>query len=444
MAFMRRRARRAEPRTRLVDDPVPASPGEWQRSRAVHRHHLTGGPPAHMVWADTPSVARQGGAPDLTGGVRGRKTEGGCRGQPGRRPVLRSPSGAPAPPRRRRRGRYRRVAIAEDLAVIHEPEVKDAFHVEQHGIDYIPESERWATPEGHLRHVGGRQRADRVLHLRRHPDDLRADVRPGGLRHRPRQPVLSSCSGCARCRGPNAGTTVFAINRAPFGPNGSRPISFFNWLTQIGFEVEGLILIVGAGLVLMIKAGYLPGRPGQGRPRHRRPCSFRASCPSSATPPSSRRCACSSSPSSSSSPSCWASPSRTPTCTSSRPAGTGRRFTEALAFTIALSGLGWTECGNDYTRYCPTDTSKKGIVGWVFLGTAVPEILIMTLGRRGRHLRPQHRDGRRRVPPLRPPERHPLLVRGGVPPLRRGAALRHQQPRHVLVGRDAAGHRRSR
>ena len=27
-----------------------------------------------------------------------------------------------------------------------------------------------------------------------------------------------------------------------------------------------------------------------------------------------------------------------------------------------------------------TDTSKKGIVGWVFLGTAVPEILIMTLG----------------------------------------------------------------
>jgi purine-cytosine permease-like protein len=51
-----------------------------------------------------------------------------------------------------------------------------------------------------------------------------------------------------------------------------------------------------------------------------------------------------------------------------------------LAFTIALSGLGWTENGNDYTRYCPTTTSKRGIVGWVFLGTAVPEILIMTLG----------------------------------------------------------------
>ena len=39
------------------------------------------------------------------------------------------------------------MAIAEDLAVIHEPDVEDAFHVEQHGIDFIPESERWATPK---------------------------------------------------------------------------------------------------------------------------------------------------------------------------------------------------------------------------------------------------------------------------------------------------------
>ncbi len=35
---------------------------------------------------------------------------------------------------------------AEDVAVIHDPESKSALHVEQHGIDFIPESERWATP----------------------------------------------------------------------------------------------------------------------------------------------------------------------------------------------------------------------------------------------------------------------------------------------------------
>jgi purine-cytosine permease-like protein len=51
-----------------------------------------------------------------------------------------------------------------------------------------------------------------------------------------------------------------------------------------------------------------------------------------------------------------------------------------LAFTITLSGLGWTECGNDYSRYLPRKSKSSSIVGWVFLGTAVPEILIMALG----------------------------------------------------------------
>ena len=140
---------------------------------------------------------------------------------------------------------------------------KQPFHVEQHGIDFIPESERWASPERRLRHVGGSERPDRVLHLRRHPHDLRADLRPGSVVII----VLGNLSffllGLCSLQGPNTGTTVFAINRAPFGPNGSRPISFFNWVTQIGFEVEGLILIVGAGLVLTIKAGFLPGDPAK-------------------------------------------------------------------------------------------------------------------------------------------------------------------------------------
>jgi NCS1 family nucleobase:cation symporter-1 len=55
-------------------------------------------------------------------------------------------------------------------------------------------------------------------------------------------------------------------------------------------------------------------------------------------------------------------------------------YTAGLAFVIALSGLGWTECGNDYTRYVPRDASKGAIVGWMFLGTAIPEIFMMILG----------------------------------------------------------------
>ena len=41
--------------------------------------------------------------------------------------------------------------FAEEVATIHDPEYKEPFHIEQHGIDFIPESERWAAP----RDVGG-------------------------------------------------------------------------------------------------------------------------------------------------------------------------------------------------------------------------------------------------------------------------------------------------
>jgi purine-cytosine permease-like protein len=185
--------------------------------------------------------------------------------------------------------------------------------------------------------------------------------------------------GLCSLQGPQTGTTVFAINRASFGPNGSRPISVFNWVTQIGFEVEGLILIVGAAIVLMIKAGYLPGDPAKvalvivavliqgilpflGHATIVKTLRMLilpfvilfAIMLAFAIPHAHLHVV--------------------------KTSGDWQAFTEALAFTIALSGLGWTECGNDYTRYCAPDTSKKGIVGWVFLGTAVPEILIMTLG----------------------------------------------------------------
>jgi nucleobase:cation symporter-1, NCS1 family len=270
------------------------------------------------------------------------------------------------------------VAIAEDLAVIHEPDVQDAFRVEQHGIDYIPESERWATPRDIFgMWAGASVQVEYFIYG--------AILMTFGLTFAQVVVVivLGNLSyfllGLCSLQGPNTGTAVFAINRAPFGPNGSRPISFFNWITQIGFEVEGLILIVGAALVLMIKAGYLPGSPAKvvlviaavliqgilpffGHAAIVKTLRWLiipfvilfAIMLGFAIPHANLHVV--------------------------KASGDWQGFTEALAFTIALSGLGWTECGNDYTRYCPTNTSKKGIVGWVFLGTAVPEILIMTLG----------------------------------------------------------------
>jgi purine-cytosine permease-like protein len=55
-------------------------------------------------------------------------------------------------------------------------------------------------------------------------------------------------------------------------------------------------------------------------------------------------------------------------------------WTAGLAFSITLSGLGWAECGNDYSRYLDVAVDKKKVVGWIFVGTAVPQIFIMTLG----------------------------------------------------------------
>jgi purine-cytosine permease-like protein len=270
------------------------------------------------------------------------------------------------------------VAIAEDLAIIHEPDVDDAFKVEQHGIDYIPESERWATP----RHIFGMWAGVSVqieyfiygailMTFGLTFAQVLIVIVLGNLSYL----LLGLCS----LQGPNTGTTVFGSNRAAFGPNGSRPISFFNWITQIGFEVEGLILIVGVGLVLMVKSGISPGDPAKvalviaavliqgilpflGHAAIVKTLRWLvvpfvilfAVMLGFAIPHANLEVV--------------------------KTSGDWQGFMEALAFTIALSGLGWTECGNDYTRYCPTNTSKKGIVGWVFLGTAVPEILIMTLG----------------------------------------------------------------
>src|SRR5580658_7107615 len=142
------------------------------------------------------------------------------------------------------------------------PESDQAFKVETHGIDHIPESERWATP----RNVGGMWAGASVqieyfiygavlMTFGFNFPQALSIILIGNLSY--------FLLGLASLQAPQTGTTVFAINRASYGPNGSRMISFFNWLTQIGFEVEGLILIVGAALVLQGKAGFTGGTPAK-------------------------------------------------------------------------------------------------------------------------------------------------------------------------------------
>ena len=258
------------------------------------------------------------------------------------------------------------------------PQADQAFKVETHGIDHIPLNERWAKP----RDVGGMWAGASIqieyfiygavlMTFGFTFAQALSLIIIGNLSYF----LLGLCS----LQAPQTGTTVFAINRASYGPNGSRLISFFNWLTQIGFEVEGLILIVGAALVLEIKAGFNPGDPAkvifvivavviQGVLPFLGHATILKTLRALVVPFIILFAVMLG----------FAIPHAT---THGVAHGADwQTYMEGLAFTIALSGLGWTECGNDYTRYCAPETSKKGIVGWVFLGTAVPEILIMTLG----------------------------------------------------------------
>ncbi len=70
-------------------------------------------------------------------------------------------------------------------------------------------------------------------------------------------------TGLASLQGPRAGTTSFGVSRAAFGPNGNRVPSLFNWVTQVGFEIEGIALIVFAAIALAHQAGlHRQSRPG--------------------------------------------------------------------------------------------------------------------------------------------------------------------------------------
>lgn len=253
------------------------------------------------------------------------------------------------------------------------------FHVEQHGIDFIPDDERWATP----RDIGGMW-AGVSLNIQyfiygalligfgfNFPTTLSL-ILIGNASY-----VLL---GVASLQGPQTGTTVFMISRASFGVRGSRLMSFFNWVTQLGFETEGLILIVGGAVVLTEMAGVHPsstlkviyivvaavvmmivpylGHATMVKVLRSLIVPFIVAYAGLAI---------------------FMAP-HLHLALAASPYAHWELYTAGLAFTFALSGLGWSQCGNDYSRYVPRDASPRAVVGWVFLGAAVPQIIMMVLG----------------------------------------------------------------
>ena len=247
-------------------------------------------------------------------------------------------------------------------------------------------------------------------------------------------------TGFASLQGPVAGTTAFAISRAPFGPNGNRVPSLFNWITQVGFEIEGIALIVLAGVALAAKAGISAG-DGLKAALIIGACLLQALLPfiGHAAMVKVLR---------------WLSlpfvvlfaimaaitAGKVHLNAAAHGAGWGSVMV-ALALVIAAGGLGWTKNGNDYSRYLPATSSKRNIV---LAGRA-----------RGRHTLRPPRDprsggGNRRHAWFggivrdhlgqRARRGLPGLVRRALPHRRHHAAVRHQQHGPLFVRCDAAEH----
>jgi NCS1 family nucleobase:cation symporter-1 len=253
------------------------------------------------------------------------------------------------------------------------------FHVERRGIDYVPESERWATPRNIAAlWTGTSINVEYFIYG--------ALLMGFGFSFYTALSIIIIGNmsyfllGLASLQGPEAGTTAFTISRAPFGTRGSRFVSFFNWVTQLGFETEGLILIVGAAIVLCQMAGVHVSSP-------LKVVFIIVAAAIQAVVPYLGHATMVKVLRSLIIPfgaifvliAIFDLKHGTANFKGS-PFANWELYTAGLAFTIALSGLGWTECGNDYTRYIPRDASKKAIVGWMFLGTAIPEIVMMILG----------------------------------------------------------------
>jgi nucleobase:cation symporter-1, NCS1 family len=186
-------------------------------------------------------------------------------------------------------------------------------------------------------------------------------------------------TGLASVQGPRAGTTTFAISRAAFGPRGNKVPSFFNWITQLGFEIEGIAFIVFAAVVLASRAGFSAGTPAK-------IVFIIAAVAIQAVLPTLGHAAMLTVLRWLAIPFVFLfavmavlTAGKANLHAAAHGASWGM-LTVFLALVVSAGGLGWTENANDYSRYLPAATPSMPIVVAVALGAAIPSALLEILG----------------------------------------------------------------
>jgi NCS1 family nucleobase:cation symporter-1 len=185
-------------------------------------------------------------------------------------------------------------------------------------------------------------------------------------------------AGLGSLQGPKAGTAAFTINRAPFGPNGAKLIAGFNWVTQVGFEVEGLALVVLAGLALFNKAGV-------GSSSGLKIALIIVAAAIQLVLPLFGHRAMLRALRAMVAPFVVLFVVLTVLSIGKVHLGAGSNGTwetmfAALAVILSAGGYGWPMNANDFSRYLPPDASPKKIVWSVAAGGYIPSTLLSLLG----------------------------------------------------------------
>ena len=254
-----------------------------------------------------------------------------------------------------------------------------AFKIEQRGIDLIPDSDRKMRPSGLFWLWSGAVFNVEYLFYG-------TLIMTFGLTVT--QAILAiivgnlfyALLGFASLQGPKTGTTAFMVSRAPFGQNGNRLVALFNWVTQVGFEIEGIYFVVATVILLFSLHGSKLSGPAKivviivaaliqmivpllGHPTITRILRYLAyvfivffAVLAGFTF------------------------NRLHLSTFHAKPVSLAVWTTALVLLISVGGLGWTENGNDYSRYLPRDTPPSRTFWAATLGGAIPSIILEILG----------------------------------------------------------------
>ncbi len=253
-----------------------------------------------------------------------------------------------------------------------------AFKLEERGIDLIPETERPMTPAGlfwlwagAIWNVEYLVYGALIVSFGLSFYQALVAILVGNL--------VYGFLGLASLMGPEAGTTQFMVSRAPFGRNGNRVPSLFNWVTQVGFEIEGIVLIVlvieamfsregttldtGAKVAVIILAVAVQflvpflGHATISKVLRYLSVVFIAVFIIMAI---------------------LVIPHAHPSLLHQH--SSWWLWTTGLVLIVSAGGLGWTENASDYSRYLPRSTPKSRTFWASTLGAGIPSVLLELLG----------------------------------------------------------------